>query len=276
MIKTKNCKHGKFTFFENDTVIGKSMNLYGEYCEWEIMCLEHIIEPSWHILDIGANIGTHTIPFSKMVYRGHVYAFEPNEFSRKLLETNLLDNKVGNVTSFPYAISRGNGKAYIGNYNVAIPGNYGEVSILDSAENMQLIDTMRLDAIKFERVDLIKMDIEGSEPEALKGAKHTLAKYLPTCFIECNKTENLQHLFIRFKKLGYHKMYWCPVRNYNPDNFYGYNKNVFGSSGVINLLMISPNLNVNFDYLEPIIDETDTYQKMYKRVSNNHKTAKLL
>ena len=64
-----------------DTVIGKSMNLYGEYCEWEIMCLEHIIEPSWHILDIGANIGTHTIPFSKMVYRGHVYAFEPQKMT---------------------------------------------------------------------------------------------------------------------------------------------------------------------------------------------------
>lgn len=46
MIKTKDCKHGKFTFFENDTVVGKSLNVYGEYCEWEIMCLEHIIEPT--------------------------------------------------------------------------------------------------------------------------------------------------------------------------------------------------------------------------------------
>ena len=75
MIKTKDCKHGKFTFFENDTIIGKSLNLYGEYCEWEIMALEQIIEPEWHILDIGANIGTHTIPFSKLAYRGSYTCF---------------------------------------------------------------------------------------------------------------------------------------------------------------------------------------------------------
>ena len=160
-----------------------------------------------HILDIGANIGTHTIPFSKLAYRGHVHSFEPNEFSRKLLEKNLLDNKVTNVTSFPYAIGRNNGKSYIGSYNIAVPGNYGEMSTLHSSEYMELTDTMRLDAIKFERVDLIKMDIEGAEPEALKGAKHTLAKFLPTVFVECNKNENLTAIYTRFKKLGYYKMY---------------------------------------------------------------------
>lgn len=276
MIKTKDCKHGKFTFFENDTIIGKSLNLYGEYCEWEIMALEQIIEPEWHILDIGANVGTHTIPFSKLAYRGHVHAFEPNEFSRQLLEKNLLDNKVSNVTSFPYAIGRNNGKSYIGTYNIAVPGNYGEMSTIHSSEYMELTDTMRLDAIKFERVDLIKMDIEGAEPQALKGGKHTLAKFLPTVFVECNKADNLRHIYTRFRRLGYSKMYWCPVRNYNPDNFFGYEKNVFGSGGVINLLMISPKLKVRFDYLEPIVDENDTYQKMYQRVANNHKSAKLL
>ena len=276
MIKTKDCKHGKFTFFENDTVIGKSLNVYGEYCEWEIMCLEHIIEPTWHIIDVGANIGTHSVPFAKMAYRGYVHAFEPNEFSRGLLEKNLLDNKITNATSYPYAIARGNGKGYLGSYNIAVPGNYGEVSLLDSAANMTLTDTMRLDAVKFEKVDMIKMDIEGAEPEALKGAKHTLAKYLPTVFVECNKTENVKKLYTRFKKLGYHQMYWCPVRNYNPDNFYGNNTNVFGSSGVINLLFLSPKLKVRFDYLEPIIDENDTYQKMYARVSTDHKANRLL
>jgi len=120
------------------------------------------------------------------------------------------------------------------------------------------------------------MDIEGAEPDALKGAKHLLAKYLPTVFVECNKTENVKKLYTRFKKLGYHKMYWCPVRNYNPDNFYGNNSNVFGSSGVINLLFLSPKLKVRFDYLEPIIDENDTYQKMYARVSSDHKANRLL
>ncbi|MBR20385.1 MAG: hypothetical protein CMA64_09635 [Euryarchaeota archaeon] len=267
MITKKKCRHGNFTFFDNDIIIGKSMAVYGEYCEWEIMCLDHIIESDWHIADIGANIGTHTVPFTKFAHKGHVHAFEPNEYSRGLLERNLLDNKVTNATVFPYALSRSAGERYLSNYNPQKPGNYGESSLNSSSEYMSLVPTMRLDQIQFERLDLIKCDVEGEELDVFKGAKHTLAKHLPTCFIECNTETHLAPLWDRFTKLGYHKFYWCPVRNYNPDNYNNYEKNIFGTSGVINILILSPKLKVKFDYLEPVTDREDTYKKMYDRVS---------
>jgi FkbM family methyltransferase len=269
MISSGKCRHGKFTWFDNDIIIGKSLATYGEYCEWEIMCLEQLIEPNWHIADIGANIGTHTIPFSKLAHNGYVHAFEPNELSRGLLERNLLQNQVSNATVYPYALSRGAGNRYLSNYSPQKPGNYGEASLNASSEFMELVPTMRLDQIRFERLDLIKLDVEGEELEVFKGAKHTLTQFQPTVFVECNDEAHLQHVYTRFEKLGYTQMYWCPVRNFNPDNYKSNAKNVFGSSGVINLLLVSPKLKVKFDYLEQITGPDDTYKKMYSRVSSD-------
>ena len=273
MISTGKCRHGKFTWFDNDVIIGKSLATYGEYCEWEIMCLEQLIEPEWHIADIGANIGTHSVPFSKLAHKGHIHAFEPNELSRGLLNRNLLQNQVTNTTVYPYALSRSAGNRYLSNYNPQKPGNYGEASLNNSGEMMELVPTMRLDQVQFERLDLIKCDVEGEEPNVFKGAKRTLAEHLPTCFVECNEETNLKPLWNRFNKLGYTQAYWCPVRNFNPDNYKGFTKNVFGSGGVINVMFMSPKRKVNFQYLEKVLGPEDSYKKMYDRASLNQNAA---
>jgi len=276
MISSGKCRHGTFTWFDNDIIIGKSLETYGEYCEWEIMCLEQLIEPEWHIADIGANIGTHSVPFSKLAHKGHVHSFEPNELSRGLLERNLLQNQVPNSTVYPYALSKSAGNRYLSNYNPQVPGNYGEASLNSSGELMELVQTLRLDQIKFGRLDFIKCDVEGEEVDVFKGAKKTLATHLPTCFIECNEETHLAPLYNRFEKLGYKQMYWCPVRNFNPENYKGFTKNVFGSSGVINILAISPKLKARFEYLELITGPDDSYKKMYGRVANDLSNKKKL
>ena len=94
-------------------------------------------------------------------------------------------------------------------------------------------------------------------------------KYVINTGVECNTETHLGPLWKRFTDLGYTRMYWCPVRNYNPDNYNGVDKNVFGSSGVINVLMISPKLKARFEYLEPVIGPDDSYKKMYDRVAND-------
>ena len=70
MIKTKQCKHGVFSFFKNDTIIGKSLDLYGEYAEYEFMLLNNLIAPDHIVIDVGANIGLHTVWFSKHAFKG--------------------------------------------------------------------------------------------------------------------------------------------------------------------------------------------------------------
>ena len=84
-IQTKLCKHGLFSYFTNDIIIGKSLELYGEYAENEFLLLNHVVQPGDFVLDIGANLGLHNVWFAKHAFKGQVAAFEPNEFNRNLL-----------------------------------------------------------------------------------------------------------------------------------------------------------------------------------------------
>ena len=60
-------RHGRFYIMPNDIVIGKSLQNYGEYAEHEMMLLSHWIESEDTVIDVGANIGTHSVFFSHQV-----------------------------------------------------------------------------------------------------------------------------------------------------------------------------------------------------------------
>ncbi len=53
-------------------------------------------------------------------------------------------------------------------------------------------------------------------------------------------------------------LYWFPVPNYNPDNFYKNNQNIFGDGGVLNILAIPPHVNAKINLL-PVSSNTETY-----------------
>ena len=63
----KECRHGFFLYNRNDTFIGRSLDLYGEWCEGELVALFQIVQPGQVVIDVGANIGTHTVPLAKKV-----------------------------------------------------------------------------------------------------------------------------------------------------------------------------------------------------------------
>jgi len=63
----KNCRYGPMIFNRNDAVIGRSLDLYGEWCEAEMETLGQLMRPGNFMLDVGANIGTHTVFFAKKV-----------------------------------------------------------------------------------------------------------------------------------------------------------------------------------------------------------------
>ena len=106
-----NCRHGKFIFNDNDKYIGKSLKEYGEWSEGEIHLLTQICKKGDNIIEVGSNIGTHTVPLAKLISnRGILLSFEPQKIVFQMLCKNLKFNNIKNVETISKAVSDKNMK----------------------------------------------------------------------------------------------------------------------------------------------------------------------
>ena len=60
-LRVKACRYGVMMYLPNDQYIGKSLDLYGEFSEDEIAIFRQIVRPGATVIDVGANIGCHTV-----------------------------------------------------------------------------------------------------------------------------------------------------------------------------------------------------------------------
>ncbi len=150
------------------------------------------------ILDIGANVGLHTVRFAQLAYEGHVYAFEPVKEMAKRLSQNCSLNRVENVTIVDCALGVRNETLPI-SVNIAGVGLEGTSSLTgsfhveDHPENYETrnVPVRKLDDLIQElgidrRINLIKMDTEGFETFVIEGALETLRKNKPVMIIEAH------------------------------------------------------------------------------------------
>jgi hypothetical protein len=95
--KIKDCRHGRFMYLQNDAYIGRSLDVYGEYCEGEIDIFRQLLRPGDVAMDVGANIGALTQGMAQMVQSaGAVVTFEPQRTIYDILCNNLRLNAVTN------------------------------------------------------------------------------------------------------------------------------------------------------------------------------------
>lgn len=168
----------RFFIDKDDRVISAELLLSGKWEEYERELFSKTIQPGDTVIDIGAHIGTFTLVAAKKVGpTGQVFAFEPLLKNFLLLKKNVEANGYTNVTVVNKAISDENGSAKLFLSN---EDNFGDQRIYDSVENRKFlkIKTVTLDSFlsKLKKVDVIKMDIQGSEIKALKGATKLLNK----------------------------------------------------------------------------------------------------
>lgn len=138
-------------------------------------------------LDIGSYIGWYSVQASRAVGpTGRVIALEPDATNRRQLETNISLNGLSNCLTVPKAAWEHSEK--IGWHSSAVPVWHKA----DMDDRTNLVQAITLDSLvnelNLKRVDWIKMDIEGAEIEALRGAKHTLELFSPILFIEVHET----------------------------------------------------------------------------------------
>lgn len=144
------------------------------------------------IWDGGANVGLYSILFSRLVGpRGKVYSFEPAPPTFAQLEKNLLASGAKNVSAYAFALGHEPGKATIhlpdgvsGHAALEPHGKaWGDVPVEPYEVEVRRLDDWA-EEIGLDRLDFVKLDLEGAEPLAIEGAAETLRRHLPSIHLE--------------------------------------------------------------------------------------------
>lgn len=128
------------------------------------------------IIDIGANKGWFTVLFGKLAEDGTVYAFEPVKSAFNELKRNIHLNDLKNTQLYNMALSN-----YIGFGNMEIPFNHSPLAyLIEDTENcsykthVTTLDSF-IQEMHIPKIDLIKIDAEGSEYNIILGAQKLLS-----------------------------------------------------------------------------------------------------
>ena len=159
------------------------------------------------VLDVGANIGNHSLYFSK--YFDHVISFEPAKNNCCILKANIRLNKIKNITIIDKALGNMDSVMSVNddpdntNHNLleadfSDPDNLVDVRIGDD-----LLDQLNL----LLPVVLIKIDVEGFEPAVVEGLSKTIKRDKPLIFWEAFSREKAQETIDILTELGYNNFY---------------------------------------------------------------------
>lgn len=174
-----------FSVFADQKDPGIGRNVVAKVYEPEIeRAFRKFLRSGMVVVDIGANIGFFTMLARSLVgASGHVLAVEPNPENVRMIEASRRTNGFDNVEVLCAAASTG-----IGVVSLHVEHSNGFVaspSDLDQVWEGQLVPAVALDGIIGGRsIDFIKIDIEGNEPRALKGAVETLKRCRPIVISE--------------------------------------------------------------------------------------------
>lgn len=152
---------------------------------FEAEILDYILEKHPHhevIIDVGANIGNHTMFFANFLTYKVVWAFEPIRENFVILDRNIKRTKPylgGTVIATDHAVSSSNG-------SVKITPNFGNMGAsIISPDGERWVDSITIDTIFAPApVTLMKIDVEGHEPEVIAGAQKTIQNSHPLILIE--------------------------------------------------------------------------------------------
>ncbi len=225
--RLKPCARGMMVYNINDTYIGRSLDLYGEYSEGEVELFARYIKPGDMVLDIGANIGVFTVFFAKTVGEtGAVIAFEPQRLIFQSLCANVALNSLTNVLCWQQAVGEAKGSIVVPLLDQTKPNNFGGVA-LGGWETGETIPLVTIDDLNLPQCDFMKIDVEGMERKVLFGARDTIRRHRPVLYVENDRPEEAAGLLKLLGELDY-RMYQHQPPLFRPDNFTGHRENVFG------------------------------------------------
>src|ERR1700744_363587 len=103
LTKTLQTCHGPMLGLAGDLYITRSLEVYGEFSYGEWLLFSQIVKPGRAVVEIGANIGAHSVPLARACAPGPLYLFEPQQRGFQILCANLVLNGITNAIAYPEA-----------------------------------------------------------------------------------------------------------------------------------------------------------------------------
>lgn len=145
------------------------------------------------IVEVGANIGNHTVFYAKHLNAKVIYPVEPNPIAIEILDRNIERNDIASVIDrrgIGFAAGRGVGKASV---QLSPANNLGATSLIDNKEGV--LDVTTLDMLIGDApVDVIKIDAEGMELDVLAGSRQLIARNRPLIWVEVMRRNQMEFL----------------------------------------------------------------------------------
>ena len=154
-----------------------SISHYGTYEELESKIMEEKIEMGNIVVDVGANIGLHTLNMARIVGNtGQVFAFEPDPSNFEILKKNVKINNYKNIILEQKAVGDKHGRTTL--YQSDHPGKHRIFPQTEQAKSQVQVELTNLDnyfdSDMTDKINFIKIDVEGLEFSVLKGMKNIL------------------------------------------------------------------------------------------------------
>lgn len=190
------CRRGGISWsLDLDEGIDLSIYLLGAYEPRLLRAYAPLLEPGAIVLDVGANMGAHTLHFARLVgLNGQVHAFEPTGFAFAKLRRNLALNPAYSPVVFPHQVF------LVGQESEKMPGavfaSWPVNRDTTGVDPVHLGRTMSAagagtttgdaycSARGLQRLDLVKIDVDGHELSVLRGLHSTLRRFRPRILIE--------------------------------------------------------------------------------------------
>lgn len=137
------------------------------------------------VVDGGANVGLVALPIAQLIKarRGQVIGFEPQRMLFYALAGSIALNDLENIVVHQKGLGNAIGTLRMPKVDYSQRADYGLVSLSDQAAG-DLVDIVTLDSLNLDRLDFLKLDVEGAEIAVLEGGQQTIKAHEPWCWIE--------------------------------------------------------------------------------------------
>lgn len=225
LTEVSECRYGRMIYLRHDMCVSRSLALYGEWSEGEPELFRQLVFAGDVVAEVGANIGTHTVSLARMVgENGAVIAFEPQRFVYHLLCANIALNELMNVHPRQTAVGAAPGMINVPMFDFGVTNNVG--GLILGGEGGEQVAVETIDSLGFQRLKLLKIDVEGMETEVLAGAVDTVQRCRPYIYVENEFSEKSEELIRQIRGFGY-RLWWHRPPMFNPANFAGNAEDVF-------------------------------------------------